>query len=99
MKRAAFCVVVLSLFPFASRAQNSDVKFVADTLVIQAEGTYEADPDLATLTFDIASQEKDLKPAYDKAAAALQKIAALADKNGIAKADVFSGVLLVTPVL
>ncbi len=97
MKRAAFCVVVLSLFPFASRAQNSDVKFVADTLVIQAEGTYEADPDLATLTFDIASQEKDLKPAYDKAAAALQKIAALADKNGIAKADVFSGVLLVTP--
>jgi uncharacterized protein len=97
MKRAAFCVGVLSLFPFVSGAQNSDVKFVADTLVIQAEGTYEADPDLATLTFDIASQEKDLKPAYDKAAAALQKIAALADKNGIAKADVFSGVLLVTP--
>jgi uncharacterized protein len=97
MKRAAFCVVLLSLFPFASKAQNSEVKFVADTLVIQAEGTYEADPDLATLTFDIASQEKDLKPAYDKASAALQKVVALAERNGIAKADVSSGVLLVTP--
>ena len=35
----------------ASLAQtpSPDVKFIADTLVVQADGRYEADPDLATL--------------------------------------------------
>ena len=97
MKRLAFCVPALLLFAFTCKAQNSEIKFVADTLVIQADGTFEADPDLATLTFDISSQDKELKPAYDKASQALQKVVALAERNGISKADIFSGVLLVTP--
>nr|HEV7954468.1 SIMPL domain-containing protein [Candidatus Acidoferrales bacterium] len=97
MKRAAFCFCLLLVSAFACRAQNSDIKFIADTLVIQADGTFEADPDLATLTFDISSQDKELKPAYDKASQALQKVVALAEKNGLSKADIFSGVLLVTP--
>jgi uncharacterized protein YggE len=79
------------------KAQSSDIKIISDTLVIQAEGSFEADPDLATLTFDISSQDKDLKPAYDKASQALQKVVALAEKNGLPKSDVYSGVLLVTP--
>jgi uncharacterized protein YggE len=97
MKRIAFSFSLLLLFAFTCKAQNSDIKFIADTLVIQADGTFEADPDLATLTFDISSQDKELKPAYDKASLALQKVVALAEKNGIAKADIYSGVLLVTP--
>jgi uncharacterized protein len=97
MKRIAFSFSLLFLFAFTCKAQNSDIKFIADTLVIQAEGSFEADPDLATLTFDISSQDKELKPAYDKASLALQKVVALAEKNGIAKADIYSGVLLVTP--
>jgi uncharacterized protein len=97
MKRIAFAFSLLFLFAFTCKAQSSDIKFIADTLVIQADGTFEADPDLATLTFDISSQDKELKPAYDKASLALQKVVALAEKNGIAKADIYSGVLLVTP--
>lgn len=78
-------------------AQNADIKFIADTLVIQAEGTYETDPDLATLTFDISAQDKDLKQTYDRASQSMQKIIALAERSGIVKEDVYSGVLTVRP--
>ena len=97
MKRTALALAVVFLSALACKAQSSDIKIISDTLVIQAEGSFEADPDLATLTFDISSQDKDLKPAYDKASLALQKVVALAEKNGLPRADVFTGVLLVTP--
>ncbi len=54
-------LVVLAGVPAANGQQGGqqtpDVKFVADTLVVQAEGSYESDPDLATLTFDISTRE------------------------------------------
>lgn len=95
----SFLFAAVCLF-FSSKpvvAQNTDIKFIADTLVIQAEGTYETDPDLATLTFDISAQDKDLKQTYDRASQSLQKIIALAEKSGIPKEDVYSGVLTVRP--
>ncbi len=97
MKRIALCFFWLFLLALTSKAQNPEVKFIADTLVVQAEGTFEADPDLATLTFDISSQDKELKPAYDRASQAMRKIVGLAEKNGLKKEDVSSGVLTVTP--
>jgi uncharacterized protein YggE len=77
--------------------QNGEMKFIADTMVVQAEGSYEADPDVATVIFDINSQDKDLKLTYDKAAASMQKIISLAQTNGLKKEDISSGVLTVTP--
>ena len=93
---AAAAVACLALV-LPARAQNPEIKFIADTLVVQADGTYQADPDLATLTFDISAQDKELKPTYDRASQSLQKILALAEKNGIAKSDISSGVLTVRP--
>jgi uncharacterized protein YggE len=98
MKRIELCLCLLFLAAPAVRAQSPEPKFIADTLVVQAEGTYESDPDLATLTFDVASEEKELKTAYGKASQAIQKIVILAANNGIAKEDVSSGVLTVTPI-
>jgi len=84
--------------PFTLRAQQSpEIKFIADTLVIQADGTYQTDPDLATVVFDISAQDKDLKQTYDQASTSMQKIINLAEKNGLKKEDVFSGVLTVRP--
>ena len=97
MKRLAMCSACLLVCVLPLAAQNNDVKFIADTLVVQADGTYEADPDLATLTFDISSQDKELKPAYENASQAMQKIVALAAKNDVKKEDVSSGVLTVLP--
>jgi uncharacterized protein len=97
MKRFALCFFSVFLFSLTTMAQRPEIKFIADTLVVQADGTYEADPDLATLTFDISSQDKELKPTYDKASQATQKIVGLAERNGLKKEDVSSGVLTVTP--
>jgi uncharacterized protein YggE len=97
MKRFALCCFSVLLLAPAGKAQGLEAKFIADTLVVQAEGTFESDPDLATLVFDISSQDKELKPTYDKASQAMQKIVGLAEKNGLKKEDVSSGVLTVTP--
>jgi uncharacterized protein YggE len=82
----------------AAGAQIPEVKFIADTLVVQAEGTFEADPDLATLTFDVSSQEKDLTRAYDGAMQSIRRIVALAERNKLKKEDVSSGALTVAPI-
>jgi len=59
MKKILVALVVALLFADISLAQNPEVKFIADTLIVQADGIYEADPDVATLTFDISAQEKN----------------------------------------
>ena len=97
MTRIILSVVLLGALAWPAAAQNPELKFIADTLVVQAQGTYESEPDLATLEFDISSQDKELKRAYDSAAQSLQKIVALADQNHLKKEDVSAGVLTVTP--
>jgi uncharacterized protein YggE len=93
---AALSLLLLSCLPMA--AQTPEVKFIADTLVVQADGTYEADPDLASMTFQIFSQDKDIKQAYAAATQSMQHIVDLAGKNGLKKEDVTTGVLTVAPV-
>ncbi len=96
--KSILCVVAAALFvSFSAFAQTPEPKFIADTLVVQAEGTYEADPDLATMAFQIFSQEKELRKAYDTAAQSMQRIVDLADKNNLKKEDVVTGVLTVSP--
>jgi len=89
--------LVYCFFTLPARAQAPEVKFIADTLVVQAEGIYEAEPDLATLEFQISTQEKELKAAYDKASASLNRIVGLAERNGLNKADLTTGALTVYP--
>jgi hypothetical protein len=97
MKQLILSLIFLAMVARPAAAQNPEMKFIADTLVVQAEGTYEADPDVATVTFDIAAQEKDLKQAYEHATQSMQKIVDLADHNKLKKEDVYSGVLTVQP--
>src|SRR6266852_766139 len=97
MKKIPLALAVVLLFANSLLAQNPEVKFIADTLVIQAEGRYEADPDLATLTFSVFAQDKNLKQTYDQASQSMKKIADVAEKNGLKKEDVTFGVLTVRP--
>lgn len=94
------CAAAIFIFLSASAlfAQAPELKFIADTLVVQAEGTYEADPDVATMTFHIFSQEKELKKAYAAATSSMQQISTLAGNNGLKKEDISTGVLTVAPV-
>lgn len=97
MKKIISALVVFLSAVIPSRAQTPDVKFIADTLVVQADGRYEADPDLATLAFSVFAQDKNLKLTYDQASQSMQKIAQIAAKNGLTKEDVTFGVLTVRP--
>ncbi len=96
-KTSFFAVAFIALSVAAQTQPNPDVKFVADTLIVQAEGSYETDPDLATLTFDVSSQEKQLKDAYGKASQSMSNIVAVAQRNGLTKDAIQTGVLTVTP--
>jgi uncharacterized protein len=103
--RSIACVGLFAILvvPFAAPAagqsgsQPAEVKFVADTLVVQADGSYESDPDLATLTFDISTQEKELKDAYAKASQSMRTVVQVAEHNGLGKDAIHTGVLTVTP--
>ena len=94
---AVFFLATYLAVPMRSPAQQPEVKFIADTLVVQAEGSYESDPDLAILAFDVTTQEKELKEAYSKATQSIRTIVAVADRNGLAKDAIETGVLTVTP--
>ena len=71
---ALLIIAMFSVFPrvATAQAQAPEIKFIADTLVIQADGVYQADPDLATVVFNISAQDKELKATYDQAAASMQ---------------------------
>src|SRR5215467_6141913 len=103
MKQAKMRMGLLALGLFACSAiqmraqQSPEVKFVADTLIVQAEGTYESDPDLAILAFDVSAQEKELKQAYAKASQSMSTIVQVAEKNGLSKDAIHTGGLTVTP--
>ena len=97
LKTSLFAVLFMGLSASAQIQPNSDVKFIADTLIVQAEGSYETDPDLATLTFDVSSQEKQLKEAYGKASQSMSDIVTVAQRNGLTKDSIQTGVLTVTP--
>jgi uncharacterized protein YggE len=98
MKNCLLMVLALLLMGSAALAQSPEIKFIADTLAVQAEGSYEADPDLATMAFRIFSQEKELKKAYDSATQSMQRISSLAAGNGLKKEEIQTGVLTVSPI-
>jgi uncharacterized protein YggE len=68
--------------------------------VIQADGTYQADPDPATVAFDISAQDaqdKDLKASYEQAPSSMPKIT-VSPKEMAWKRKIFlRGVLTVRP--
>lgn len=97
MKLAVSLIVLFAVLTPGLMAQQPEVKFVADTLVVQAEGSFEADPDIAVLAFNVSTQEKELKDAYTKASQSMRNIAAVAERNGLSKDAIQTGVLTVTP--
>jgi len=97
MKPGRFIVLFVLLAPMFAIAQQPEVKFIADTLVVQAEGRYESDPDLAIMTFDISSQERELKDAYAKASQSMRTVVGVAERNGLGKDAIQTGVLTITP--
>ncbi len=94
----SFVLLIFSGITASAQQQPQTAKFVTDTLVVGADGQYETDPDLATLTFEVTAQEKTLKDAYLKASDSTRKILDVAEKNGIDKDSIETGALSLTPL-
>jgi uncharacterized protein YggE len=100
MRQVILSICLASVFssPLYSQSSSSDVKFVSDTLIVQAEGSFESDPDVAILAFDISTQEKELKQAYAKASQAMHTIVDVGTKSGLSKDSIHTGALTIVPL-
>src|SRR5262245_9968480 len=54
-----------------------------NTIYAGADGKFEAAPDTAVIRMDIASQQDSSRAAYDKAAAAVERVRQVLKSNGI----------------
>lgn len=97
MRKIYLMFVALLVFAFSASAQSQKSEFIADTVTVQAEATYEADPDLATLNFNVSVTEKELRRAYERATDSLNRIVQLAGRSGLDRKDVTTGAFTVTP--
>ncbi len=97
--RKLFLLAAFLLAPVALFAQTQEAKWAANTVAIQAEGEFEADPDLATLTFQVFAQDKLLQKAYEQASAATQRILQLAARANVSPQDISGGRLRVVPMM
>jgi uncharacterized protein len=83
MKTAMFCVFALLLTTVAAAQVAPAVQAQVNTIYAGADGKFEASPDTAVLRFDIAAQEDTSPTAYDKAAAAADRVRQALKNNGI----------------
>jgi len=89
---------ILLAVSFLHAQTSSEPKFVSDTLIVQAEGSFEGDPDVAILAFDVSTQEKELKQAYAKASQAMRSIVDVATKNAVPREAIQTGTLTIVPL-
>jgi uncharacterized protein len=96
--KSSFFVLVIFLSTLVS-AQTAPVATVQpNTIFAGAEGKFEAAPDTAVLHLDISSQQDTSRAAYDKVAAAAEKVREVMRKNGIDAKTAEIGYYAVQPV-
>lgn len=78
--------VVLALFltcAFAVAQEHPTIQAQPNTVVVGADGKFEANPDTAVVHFDISAQEDNSRAAYDRASKAAEQIRQILRNNGI----------------
>jgi uncharacterized protein len=83
MKAMVLLVSVLLLATVAAAQVAPAVQAQVNTIFAGADGKFESAPDTAVLRFDIAAQEDTSPAAYDKAAAAADRVRQVLKTNGI----------------
>jgi uncharacterized protein YggE len=83
MRAFVFCFVCILGMITASAQTSPQVQAQANTIFAGADGKFESAPDTALLQFDIASQQDTARAAYDKVAAAADRVRLVLKNNGI----------------
>lgn len=99
MRKIAFSVTVFTLAALGCFAQNAPTTAIKpDTIYVGADGKFEAAPDTALVSFNIAAQELELKDAYTRAQRAADQVRDLLRSNGIDPKQAEIGSFQVQPV-
>ena len=83
MRALLFCFVSVLAVAAASAQTVPQVQAQSNTIFAGADGKFESAPDTAVLQFDLASQQDTARAAYDKVAAAADRVRLVLKNNGI----------------
>jgi uncharacterized protein YggE len=81
-----------------ARAQERAPNYVPNTVLVGADGKFEADPDTDVIRFNISVQDENLQNANNRAKQAAEQIRELLRKNGLDPAQAQIGQFVVQPV-
>ena len=82
----------------AGMAQERERGVIPNTVLVGADGKYEADPDTVLVQFNIAAQNETLQAASDRAKQAAEQVRDLLRKNGLDPKLAQIGQFVVSPV-
>jgi len=90
--------LVLAFSAIAGVAQERSSGPIPNTVLVGADGKFEADPDTVLVQFNIASQSDTLQAANDRAKQAAEQVRELLRKNAIDPKQAQIGQFVVSPV-
>jgi uncharacterized protein len=83
MKSVTVILTVLLTCAFAVAQDRPTIQAQPNTVVVGADGKFEANPDTAVVQFDISAQEDNSRAAYDRASKAAEQIRQILRSNAI----------------
>lgn len=83
MKSATVIFVLLLTSAFAAGQDRPTIQAQPNTVLVGADGKFEANPDTALVQFNISAQEDNSRSAYDRASKAAEQIREILRGNGI----------------
>ncbi len=92
------CVLMLVFSAALSMAQERANAPIPNTVLVGADGKYEADPDTVLVQFNISAQNETLQAASDRAKHAAEQVRELLRKNGLDPKLAQIGQFVVSPV-
>jgi uncharacterized protein len=98
--KAAVTLLVVSLLGsgFALGQERPTIKPQPNTVVVGADGKFEANPDTALVQFNISAQEGNSRAAYDRASKAAEQVRQILRSNGIEPTAAQLGYFSIEPV-
>lgn len=90
--------LVFSIAPTPLAAQERASNYVPNTVLVGADGKFEADPDTALIRFNISVQDENLQAANNRAKQSAEQVRELLRRNGLDPAQAQIGQFVVQPV-
>jgi uncharacterized protein YggE len=98
MKAVLSLLVLVLAGGFAPGQERPTITAQPNTVVVGADGKFEANPDTALVQFNISAQEDKSKAAYDRASNAAEQVRQILRSNGIEPTAAQLGYFSIEPV-